>query len=61
MEPHRPGVRLDRITLPTGMTLERVHENFSLLKRFHSGILPGFITFFEASGFFGGPPLDALV
>ena len=51
MEPHRSGVRLDHVTLPTGMTLERVHENFSPPETLSFWDLPGFITFFEASGF----------
>lgn len=51
MEPHRPSVRLDQITLPTGMTLERVHENFAAPETLSFWDLPGFIAFFEASGF----------
>ena len=51
MEPHHPGVRLGHITLPTSMTLERVHENFSPPETLSFWDLPGFISFFEASGF----------
>lgn len=51
MEPNHPGVRMDEVRLPTGMTLARVQENFASPETLSFWDLPGFIRFFETSGF----------
>lgn len=51
MEPGQPGVRMDEISLPTGMTLARVQENFASPESLSFWQLPDFIEFFEVSGF----------
>lgn len=51
MEIGKPAVYLDRLDLPTELTLERVQDNFSSPESMSFWQLPGFIMFFEKAGF----------
>lgn len=51
MEPGQAGVHHDRLVLDTTLTLGRVQENFASPETLSFWQLPGFIEFFEASGF----------
>ena len=51
MEPGRPAVHYDHMTMPTQLTLERVHDNFASPETLSFWQLPGFIAFFERAGF----------
>ena len=51
MEPGRPGIHQDHLTMPTQLTLERVHDNFASPETLSFWQLPGFISFFERAGF----------
>ncbi|MDA8233051.1 MAG: LPS export ABC transporter permease LptG [Magnetospirillum sp.] len=51
MTPGKPGEHFDTMTLPTRLTLERVHDNFASPETLSFWQLPGFIAFFEKAGF----------
>ena len=51
MEPGLPALHQDSMTLPTKLTLERVHDNFASPETLSFWQLPGFISFFERAGF----------
>lgn len=51
MESGKPSVHLDTLDLPTELTLERVHDNFSSPETMSFWELPSFISFFEKAGF----------
>jgi len=51
MAPGRPGIHQDHMTMPTQLTLERVHDNFASPETLSFWQLPGFISFFERAGF----------
>lgn len=51
MEAGKPSNHLERLSLPTDLTLERVHDNFASPETMSFWQLPAFITFFEKAGF----------
>ncbi len=51
MEPGKPSRHLASMTLPTQLTLERVHDNFASPETLSFWQLPAFISFFEKAGF----------
>ncbi len=51
MEPGLAPQHQDHMTLPTTLTLERVHDNFASPETLSFWQLPGFIAFFEKAGF----------
>jgi lipopolysaccharide export system permease protein len=51
MEGGKSAEHTDSLTLPTELTLERVHDNFSSPETMSFWQLPAFITFFEKAGF----------
>jgi lipopolysaccharide export system permease protein len=51
MEPGKVGVHLAQMDMPTQLTLERVHDNFSSPETLSFWQLPAFISFFERAGF----------
>ena len=51
MDPGLPSVHRDHLTMPTQLTLERVHDNFASPETLSFWQLPGFIAFFERAGF----------
>ena len=51
MEPGKPSEHLATMTLPTQLTLERVHDNFASPETLSFWQLPAFIAFFEKAGF----------
>lgn len=51
MESGKPSVHLDSLDIPTELTLERVHDNFSSPETMSFWELPSFISFFEKAGF----------
>ncbi len=51
MEPGKPSEHVARMTLPTQLTLERVHDNFASPETLSFWQLPAFISFFEKAGF----------
>lgn len=51
MEPGKPPVPRKTMTLPTQLTLERVHDNFATPETLSFWQLPSFISFFERAGF----------
>jgi lipopolysaccharide export system permease protein len=51
MEPGKPAEHLAAMTLPTQLTLERVHDNFASPETLSFWQLPAFISFFEKAGF----------
>ena len=51
MEGGRPSVFVVDMRIPTQLTLERIHDNFSSPETLSFWQLPGFIHFFERAGF----------
>lgn len=51
MEMGKPATHLPDMRLPTELTLERVHDNFSSPETMSFWELPAFISFFEKAGF----------
>jgi lipopolysaccharide export system permease protein len=51
MDAAMPSRHLDHLTMPTQLTLERVHDNFASPETLSFWQLPGFIAFFEKAGF----------
>lgn len=51
MEGGKAASHVDSLRLPTELTLERVHDNFSSPETMSFWQLPGFINFFEKAGF----------
>jgi len=51
MDPGAPAQHLDHLTMPTQLTLERVHDNFASPETLSFWQLPAFIAFFEKAGF----------
>ncbi|MBC7905718.1 MAG: LPS export ABC transporter permease LptG [Rhodospirillaceae bacterium] len=51
MEGGKGSTHLDSLRLPTELTLDRVHDNFSSPETMSFWQLPAFITFFEKAGF----------
>ncbi|WP_173979394.1 LPS export ABC transporter permease LptG [Magnetospirillum sp. UT-4] len=51
MEGGKPSLHHETLTLPTQLTLERVHDNFAAPETMSFWQLPAFIAFFEKAGF----------
>ncbi|OAN45914.1 LPS export ABC transporter permease LptG [Magnetospirillum moscoviense] len=51
MEGGKPSQHLDKVSLPTELTLERVQDNFAAPEAMSFWQLPAFISFFEKAGF----------
>jgi len=54
MEGGTPSVFVEEASLPTQLTLERIHDNFASPETLSFWRLPGFIRFFEQAGFTAG-------
>ena len=51
MEGGKPSTFVESMSIPTQLTLERIHDNFSSPETLSFWQLPGFIRFFERAGF----------
>lgn len=51
MEAGRPSRFVESLTIPTQLTLQRIHDNFAAPETLSFWHLPGFIHFFERAGF----------
>ncbi|MDO8607684.1 MAG: LPS export ABC transporter permease LptG [Phaeospirillum sp.] len=51
MEGGKPSTFVEAMRIPTQLTLERIHDNFSSPETLSFWQLPGFIRFFERAGF----------
>ncbi|MGE5502917.1 MAG: LPS export ABC transporter permease LptG [Actinomycetota bacterium] len=54
MEAGRPSQFVDVMSLPTQLTLDRIHDNFASPETLSFWQLPAFISFFERAGFSAG-------